>query len=227
MKRIIPALVAVLIALLPSHGTSDLELLEGGFRIFDPDDRERFDSALLSLGPLVLGGVRVRAAFDDGPKKICWEMNFMLQGTSRASRSDRSISVSQKDDVLAFFVFYECDADLDEICVAGASEPVAVDGCRGAIKLRVKDEIKGKVQLSCRHGIDKDAPAFALTAQEKTWLGTALPELGERIRVSYTDKNGEEVSGMDLEDKIEDLDIGDFDDVVGTFLEDDGLPDCP
>jgi hypothetical protein len=42
----------------------------------------------------------------------------------------------------------------------------------------------------------------------------------------YTDTNGEEVTGADLEFKIQNLDVDALNDIVGTFLADDMLPAC-
>lgn len=207
-----------------SANSSNAPVREGGFRLFDPVNPEGNDAALLSLGPLVVGGVRNRGAI--GTSNQCYEMNFALIGARKTSRGGHTIALEQKDHVVVFFVVYDCSVDGDELCVVEASDPVAVSQCSGVLGLSTRRGIRGNVRLKCKNGIDVSAPAFGLSTESQGLLRSALPDLDRKFVIKYRDKAGEEVTGADLDEKIQNFDVDALDDVVGTFLADDALPAC-
>jgi hypothetical protein len=203
----------------------EADVLEGGFRLFDPDSPRGRDAALLSMGPLVLAGARARSSLGNTGTDICQEIIFMMLGAKGTVRGEHTLRLKQKDDVLVFFVFYECVGE-DESCVSGTSNPVAVSGCSGSLKLDARSGVRGGVNVRCKDGIDASDAAFGLSAEQQGWLDQTFPELGKKFRIKFRDKSGEEVTGADLDFKIRNFDIDAFDDIVGTFLEDDSLPAC-
>ena len=117
--------------------------------------------------------------------------------------------------------------DLDEVCVRGASRPVAVSRCSALLKLTAGGEVSGKLDVRCRDGFDPSDAAFGLPAQQVAWLDAGFPNLRRKFALKVRDTSGEEVTGQDLKDKIQNLDLDALDDVVGTYLADDNLPACP
>ncbi len=220
--------LGALLLLLPAAGGAqpDIEVLQGGFRVFDPDEPRGREVDVLSLGPLVLGGARARTSPPDLVPGVCSQLLFALIGNEKAQRSTTSVKVSQKNHVVAFFVFADCIGE-DEQCILGASEPVAVDGCSGAVSVSTKNGIAGKGKIKCKNGIDVGDVAFAMSAQEQTWASDAFPGLADKFDMSFSDRNAEQVVDPDLSQKIMNLDPDALDDVVGTYLADDALPGCP
>lgn len=200
-------------------------MLQGGFRFANPADAERQQAGLLSLGPLVLGGVRHRTVLPGDGVDACVEAVYVLLGARGTRRTATRISARQRRHVVVFFVFSEC-VDADETCIAGASEAVAVAGCSGAIHLNTRRGITGKAKVRCRRGIDVTGAAFGLSTAEQDRLAQAFPDLGRRVRLRLRDRAGREVTGETLRQKIANLDPQALDDVVGTYLADDQLPAC-
>jgi hypothetical protein len=213
-------------AQLASSPTFDGEALQGGFHFENPADRDGEDGGVLSLGPLVAGGVRSRAAIPSGGTgDTCAEALFLLIGARGTKRNPTSISLRQSRHVVVFFVLNRC-VDGDEVCVLGASEPVAVAKCGGSFKVSTRGDIVGKVKLRCKRGVDTADPAFALSAGERVLLGQAFPDLGRAVRFRFTDRDGEYSTGPDLDFKLRNLNVHALEDIVGTYLADDALPTC-
>jgi hypothetical protein len=219
------ALLAALLSAPTGTARADAEVLQGGFRFFDPDAPQSREASLLSLGPLVLGGARARMAPSGDDFGICKEIVFVMLGSEGSRRTESSVRLRQRDYVVAFFVFAECIGD-EELCLAGASEPVAVPGCAASLKLSKRDGIRGDAKLQCRQGLPISDPDFGLSGAEQTWLADAFPGLESRFAFSFTDPAAEEVTGDDLAFKIQNLDVDALDDIVGTYLADDDLEDC-
>jgi hypothetical protein len=199
-------------------------VLEGGFRLFDPAHPARFDAGLVSLGPLVVGGVRDRGHI--AGTNQCYEMNFALLGSRNAQRSKNSVVLAQPNHVVVFFVLSECEADFEKVCITQASEAVA-SRCSGEIALgKNEGRIRGAVNLDCE-ALDVSAPAFGLSTTSQELLRTALPKLRKGVAIRFWDPTGEEETGEDLDYKIRNFDVDGLDDVVGAFLADDDLPACP
>lgn len=199
--------------------------IEGGFRLFDPDDPMGRQVGVLSLGPLVLAGARARTSASPGEAGICTQIVLVMLGAEGTKRGTDSLRLKQRDSLVVFFVFAQCIGE-DEVCLAGSSEAPAVSGCSGSVKLRTRAGISGRVKVKCKKGIAASDPSFGLTAVEQTWLADAFPGLGERFEVKFKEQAGERVSGEDLAFKIQNLDVDALDDVVGTYLADDDLPIC-
>jgi hypothetical protein len=212
-----------LLATPASAGNPRPPVLEGGFRLFDPENPRENDAFMLSLGPLVGGTVRNRGAISGTDQ--CYEMLFALLGAKGTKRGPDSFSLAQKNHVVVFFVLYECDGE-DEVCVVEASEPVAVAECSGGFALFTRRGIRGSVDVKCGKGIDVSDADFGLSPQSQALLSGALPDLGRPHQIKYSDPRGEEVTGPDLEFKIRNVDVDALDDIVGAFLDDDDLPDC-
>lgn len=218
-------LLAGLLASLPGTGRADAGVLQGGFRLFDPKDSHGRVASLLSLGPLVLGGALARMTPSGDDFGICKQIVFVMLGSHGSRRTENSIRLRQGDHVVAFFVFAECNGD-EGVCLQGASKPVAVRGCSASLKLSKRDGIQGNVKVSCRDGLPIADPDFDLSAQQQTWLAEAFPGLSKRFEIAFGERHGEEVTGEDLAFKIRNLDVDALDDIVGTYLADDELPDC-
>jgi len=214
--------VAVIISMIAGSAAQSATI-QGGFRLFDPDDRRGRVVGVLSLGPLVVAGARVRTG--PGEAGICKQMILLMLGAEGTKRGPTTLRVRQRDNVVVFFVFAECTGE-DEVCLAGSSEAVAVPGCSGSVMLRTRDGISGKVRVKCKNGIATSDPAFGLTAKEQGWIAEAFPGLGEKFAMAFKENAGEEVRGDDLQFKIRNLHVNALDDVVGTYLADDELPVC-
>lgn len=219
------ALLAGLLAAAPSTSLAAAEVLQGGFRFFDPQLRRGRVASLLSLGPLVLGGARERVSPSDGISGICKDIVLVMLGSEGSSRTGDSISLRQKAHVVTFFVFAECIGD-EPICLQGASEPVAVAGCSGALKLRLEHGIEASAKVACEGGLPISDPGFDLSAQQRTWLSEAFPGIDRKFQIEFKDRDAEETTGDDLAFKIRNLDVDALDDIVGTYLADDELPGC-
>lgn len=219
---------ALVLLILPAtvRAQPEVDVLQGGFRIFDPEAPRNREVDVLSLGPLVLGGARARTNQPDFVFGRCSQLLFALIGNEKAQRSATSVKVQQKDHVVAFFVFEECTGE-DSSCVLGASEPVAVEGCSGAVSVSTKKGIAGKGKIQCKNGIDPADPAFGLSVQEQGWASEDFPDVAGKFSMSFSDKAAEEVEDPDFSQKIMNLDPDALDDVVGTYLADDALPPCP
>lgn len=160
-----------------------------------------------------------------GAAGICTEIVLVTLGAEGTRRGADSLRLRQRDNLVVFFVFTQCIGE-DPVCLAGASEAPAVSGCSGAVKVRTRDRISGKVKVKCKNGVAASDPTFGLTAQEQEWLADAFPGLGERLVIKFEERAGERVTGEDLAYKIRNLDVDALDDVVGTYLADDALPLC-
>jgi hypothetical protein len=201
------------------------EVIQGGFRLFDPERPRNREAGVLSLGPLVAAGARLRTGPGEGVTGICKHLVFATLGTEGTKRGVDSVRLVQRNYLVAFFVFTECTGE-DEVCLVGASEPVAVSGCGASVKLRKREAIAGKVKVKCRSGIDAADPAFGMNAGEQGFVAEAFPEIGTGFTLGFKEKAGEEVTGEDLDYKIRNLSPAALDDVVGTYLADDDLPLC-
>ncbi len=214
-----------LVAAPPGWSQPAADTLQGGFRFFDPENPTGREAALLSLGPLVLGGARARVTPSGVEVGTCKEIVVVMLGSERAKRTSDSIKLKQKDHAVVFFVLADCVGE-EEVCLAGASEPVAVSGCSGSLTLTKRGPIRGNAKVQCKDGIATSDPAFGLSAQEQTLLSEAFPDLAEKFEIKFKDRAGEEETGADLAFKIQNLDVDALDDVVGTYLADDALPLC-
>lgn len=221
--------LVVLALLAPAAGWSQTEndVLEGGFRLFDPDVPRGREADVLSLGPLVLGGARARTSPPDFVSGECTQMLFAMLGNESSKRKETGVRVSQKDHVVVFFVFADCIGE-DEQCILGASDPVAVEGCSGSIQVTEKrGAFSGKSKVRCKGGIDASDPDFGMSMQEQNWVKDAFPELGEGFELKFKAGSVEQVTGIELAMKVMNLDPDAIDDPVATYLLDDGLPTCP
>ena len=61
-------------------------------------------------------------------------MVLVMLGAEENAAEKRGVRIRQKSDVVVFFVISECVGE-DEVCLAGASGPLAVPGCSAAVKL--------------------------------------------------------------------------------------------
>lgn len=199
--------------------------IQGGFRLFDPENPKGREVGVLSLGPLVVAGARARTGPSAGETGICTEMILVMLGAEGTKRGPTTLRIRQRDDVVVFFVFDQCVSE-ELICLAGSSQAAAVPGCSGSVMLRTGERISGKVKVKCKNGIAASNPAFALTAQEQAWIAEAFPGLEQKFSMKFREQAGEEVRGKDLEYKIRNLHVHALDDVVGTYLADDELPLC-
>jgi hypothetical protein len=220
------ALLAGILAVSPGAGLAAPEVLEGGFRFFDPDMPGNRVASLLSLGPLVLGGARESAFPDDGETGICRDVVFVMLGSEGSNRNASSISLTQKAHIVAFFVFAECVGS-EASCLQGASEPVAIPGCSATLKLQAKHRNEGSAKLVCKDGLPISDPDFGLTQQQQSWLAESFPGIDRKFQIAFKDRDAQETVGGNLEFKIRNLDVDALDDIVGTYLADDELPDCP
>ena len=201
------------------------DVLQGGFRFFDPAQDQEF--AVLSLGPLVIaGGLTRRIVSPEMGNDICHDLVWILLGNEKTKRKDDKLKIKQSDKLLVFFVFSECDPDGDEICLAGASAPSLVSDCSGSIKLDTSSGTAGQVKLKCTGGINAGSESFELSEEEEAWVGAAFPDLGQTFEVKFKDDTGSQLSDDDVGEKIDDLGIDDLEDVVQAFLDDDALLPC-
>lgn len=199
--------------------------IQGGFRLFDPDSPSEREAGVLSLGPLVAAGARVRTSPAEGVPGICKQMVLVMLGSEGTKRRPSSLRLKQRDNLVAFFVLSECVGD-EESCISGTSQAVAVSGCSGSVKLRAHGGISGRVKVKCKDGIDTSDAAFGLTAAEQALLADGIPDLGRKFSIAFKERAGERLSQEDLDFKIQNLDVDALDDVVGTYLADDALPLC-
>jgi len=194
--------------------------IQGGFRLFDSEAPLR-EAGIISLGPLVMGAARVQVE----QAGVCREIVFALLGNEGAKRTSDFVKVKQKDHVVAFFTFADCVGG-EKVCLQGASEPVAVSGCSGTIKVLRKGGVSGGAKVNCKDGIPPSDPAFGLTAQEQTWASEAFPGLAEKFQLKLKKPAGEQIDQPSLDFKVQNVNAGALDDVVGTYLADDELPLC-
>jgi hypothetical protein len=209
---------ALLVCLAASAAFGDP--IQGGFRLFDSENPLR-EAGIISLGPLVMGAARVQVE----QAGVCREIVFALLGNEGAKRTSDFVKVKQKDHVVAFFTFADCLAG-EKLCLRGASEPVAVSGCSGAIKILTKGGVSGSAKVSCKDGIPASDPGFGLTAQEQTWASEVFPGLAEKFQLKLKKPEGEQIDQPSLEFKVQNVNADALDDVVGTYLADDELPLC-
>lgn len=195
--------------------------IQGGFRLFDPEDPRGRVVGVLSLGPLVVAGARARTR----QAGICTEILLVMLGAEGTKRGSGSLRLKQRDNLVVFFVFNQCIGE-EYVCLAGSSAAPAVSGCSGSVKLRTRDGIWGKVKVKCKNGIATSDPSFGLTAEEQGWLADAFPGLGKRFVMKFKDPAGEKLGGENLAFKIRNFDVDALDNVVGTYLADDELPVC-
>jgi hypothetical protein len=218
-------LVAALTFFLAIGSAAWADVVQGGFRLFDPENPSGREVGVLSLGPLVLAGARTRTSPAAGVPGICNEAIFVMLGAEGAKRKDDRLKVKQKSDLVVFFVISQCTGDEKE-CILGTSLPVAVEGCAGSVDLRKQGGVSGRVKVRCKDGVALSAPGFGLSAEEQQGLAGAFPGISEGVALSFKDEAGQEETGPDLAFKIQNLDADAIDDVVGTYLADDALPLC-
>lgn len=224
LTRVTSGAAALVLVLAGSIGAVEPPL-QGGFRLSDPKDTRLRQAAAVSLGPLILGGVRTRTRPPEAQSGTCTEAVYVMLGAQGSKRTPRGIRLKQSDHVVAFFVFIRCTGD-DEICVEGTSRPLAVAGCSGTLKVDKGGGVTGKVKLTCSKGIAATDPAFGMTAEEQGWLTAAFPDLGRKFRVTFKDPAGRQVSQSDLNHAVENFNAAALDDVVGTYLANDSQPSC-
>jgi hypothetical protein len=196
------------------------DAIQGGFRLFDSESPLR-EAGVISLGPLVLGAARVQVE----QAGVCRELVFALLGNEGSKRGSDFVKVKQKDHVVAFFTFSDCVGG-EKTCLQGASEPVAVSGCSGTIRVLRKEGISGSAKVRCKDGIPPSDPAFGLTAQEQMWASEAFPDLAEKFQLKLKKPAGEQIDQESLDFKVQNVNVDALDDVVGTYLADDELPLC-
>jgi len=205
--------------------TFDTAVLQGGFSFKDPDDPERVDAGVLSLGPLVAAGVRDRRVVPGAGADVCAEALVLLIGARGTGRKPDEVTLRQSDHAVVFFSLFRCVGD-DDVCVAGTSAPVAVAGCAGTAKVVKRRGVVGRARVRCRGGIDAADPAFALSTEDRGVVEQAFPDIGRKVQWRFRDGDAEEASGADLDRKLRNLDVHALENIVGTYLDDAELPAC-